>query len=170
MPEGSALRSGDKVRITVQLIGTAPERHLWAQTFDRDLGDVLALHSEVARQIADEIQIEITQNEEIRLTGNGPVDPEAYENYLVGRHYLRMAWENLWQAIEYFERAIEIDSSFAPGYAGLALAYSDLGGNYNIIAPEDTWPKVREYAAKALALNERLAEAHTALALVKQYL
>ena len=98
------------------------------------------------------------------------VNTEAYENYLLGRHYLRLSQEwNLKTAIEYFEQAVEIDSTFAQGYAGLALAYSELGGTYNIIAPEDSWPKVREYAAKALALNERLAEAHTALALVKRY-
>ncbi|MCH7755774.1 tetratricopeptide repeat protein [candidate division KSB1 bacterium] len=146
-----------------------PEKHLWSQTFNRDLVDVLALHSEVARQIASEIQIKVTQDEETRLQSEVAVNSEAYENYLLGRHYLRMGGETLWQAIEYFERAIALDSTFAPGYAGLALAYSDLGGTYNIIAPEDSWPKVREYAAKALALNEGLAEAYTALALVKQY-
>ncbi|MCH7674579.1 protein kinase, partial [candidate division KSB1 bacterium] len=88
--EGSVLRSGDKVRITVQLIGTDPERHLWAQTFDRDLVDVLALHSEVARQIADEIQIKVTQDEESQLRNAVAVKTEAYENYLLGRHYLRI--------------------------------------------------------------------------------
>jgi len=98
------------------------------------------------------------------------VDSAAYENYLLGRHYHRLGQEwDLPNAIQYFEQAVEIDSTFALGYAGLALAYYRLGGGLNVIAPEDTWLKVRESAAKALALNEGLAEAHTALALVKQY-
>jgi len=166
---GSAFRSGETVRITVQLMAARPEKHLWNQTFDRDLVDVLVLHSEVARQIASEIQIKVTQDEESQLKSAVAVNTEAYENYLLGRHYLRMGGETLWQAIEYFERAIALDSTFALGYAGLALAYNDLGGDYNTIAPEDTWPKVREYVAKALALNEGLAEAYTALALVKRH-
>jgi len=167
---GSAFRSGETVRITVQLMAARPEKHLWSQTFDRDLVDVLLLHSEVARQIASEIQIKVTRDEESQLRNAVAVKTEAYENYLLGRHYLRirLGSENLWQAMEHFERAIEIDSTFAPAHAGLAFTYYRLGGRYNIIAPEDSWPKVREYAAKALALNEGLAEAHTALALVKQ--
>ena len=121
------------------------------------------------RQIASEIQIRITPDEKTRLQSAVAVDSAAYENYLLGRHYYWLGQEwNLKKAVEYFEKAVELDSTFALGYAGLALAYSNLGGTYNILAPEDTWPKVREYAAKALALNEGLAEAHSALALVKR--
>jgi len=166
--EGSVLHSGEKVRIIVQLIGAVPERHLWAQTFDRDLGDVLALHSEVTRQIADQIQVEITHDEETRLQSVGTVNSAAYETYLLGRHYFRNGDFLAGLGVEYFERAIETDSTFAPAYAGLALAYASLGAAHNIIAPHDTWPKVRQAAEKAVALNEGLAEAHTALALVKK--
>ena len=127
----------------------------------------------MARQIAREIQIKITQNEENQLKSAVTVNSAAYETYLLGRHYHKLGGlgeeSYLWQAIEYYERAVAIDSTFAQGYASLALTYYRLGGNFNIIAPEDTWPKVREYAAKALALNEGLAEAHTALALVNKY-
>lgn len=169
--EGSALHSGDKVRITVQLIGTAPERHLWAQSFDRDLVDVLSLHSEVACRIAEKIQARITQDEEMRLKNRRPVNPAAYEEYLLGRHYRGISGAapktNLWKAVEHFERAITIDTTFALGYAGLAFTYYSLGPNYSIIAPEDSWPMVRRYAAKAVALDADLAEAHDALALVK---
>ena len=166
---GSAFRSGETVRISVQLMAARPEKHLWSQTFNRNLVDVLTLHSEVARQIASEIQIKVTQDEETRLQSAIAVNSEAYDNYLLGRHYHRLGQEwDLSNAIQYFEQAVEIDSTFAPGYAGLALAYYRLGGGLNVIAPEDMWQKVRESAAKAPALNEGLAEAHTALALVKQ--
>jgi len=164
---GSAFRSGETVRIAVQLMAARPEKHLWAETFDRDLVDVLTLHSEVARQIASKIQIKVTQGEETRLKSAVSINSEAYESYLLGRHYYRLQGaSNFKKAVEYFELAVEMDSTFALGYAALARAYYKLGDS-NVIAPEDTWPKVRESAAKALALNEGLAEAHSALALVK---
>jgi TolB-like protein len=166
--EGSVLLIGDQVRITTQLIDAVSDKHLWAEQYDRELRDILKLHSEVARQIADQIKVEITQDEETRLRNAVAVNSAAYETYLLGQHYFRKGWENLWQAIEYFERAIEIDSTFAAAYAGLALSYAELGKGYNIIAPHDTWPKVRQTAEKAVGLNEGLAEAHTALALVNE--
>jgi serine/threonine-protein kinase len=166
--EGSVLHSGQKVRIIVQLIGVTPERHLWAQTFDRDIGDVLALHSEVARRIADQIQIKITQAEEIRLKTSVAVNSAAYEAYLLGRHYGRMGWTRNWKAIEYFTHAIEIDSTFAPGYAGLARAYAKLGSGYNILSPQESWPPAKKAAEKAIALDDELAEAHLSLAILKR--
>jgi len=168
--EGSALRSGNRVRITVQLIGIAPERHLWTQSFDRDLDDILSLHSQVAREIASAIKTKITTDEKARLGDKRPVNPMAYEAYLLGQLYIRKGGEeNLWRAVKYCELAAEIDSTFAPAYAALALAYDDLGGNYNIISPDKSYPLMKKYAEKALSLDPNLSEAHSALGIVRQY-
>jgi len=165
--EGSVLRVGDRVKITAQLMGTRPERHLWTDDYTRDLRDVLELHSEVARAIAKEIKVTLTPEEEVRLASARQVDPKAHEAYLLGRHYTSTGLEpDLKRAIEYFERAIEIDSTYALGYTGLAGAYGWLGGA-GILSPEDTWPKARAAAEKALGIDEGLAEAHTSLASVK---
>ncbi len=165
--EGSVLRVGDRVKITAQLMGTAPERHLWTDDYTRDLRDVLELHSEVARAIAKEIKVTLTPEEEARLAAGHPVDPAAYEAYLLGRHYYNKAQEaDLRRAIEYFKQSIEIDSIYALGYSGLADAYTFLSAA-NIDPPEDTWPKARAAAEEALALDEGLAEAHTSLAFIK---
>jgi len=167
--EGSVLRVGDRVKITAQLVGTQPERHLWTDNYTRDLVDVLELHSEVARAIANEIKVTLTPEEEARLASTRQVDPKAHEAYLLGRHYYGTGLEpDLKRAIGYFERAIEIDSTYALAYAGLADAYVILGG-YHILPPEDTWPKARAAAEKALAIDEGLAEAHTSLAMVKSW-
>ncbi|HUV12743.1 MAG TPA: serine/threonine-protein kinase, partial [Acidobacteriota bacterium] len=105
--EGSVLRSGNKLRITAQLVRADPEQHLWAKTFDRELDDVLILHSEVARAIAEEIQVAVTPEEEVRIEKARAVDPRAYDAYLLGKQYNRERLEgDLEKAIEYFEQAI----------------------------------------------------------------
>jgi len=162
--EGSVLRSGERVRVTAQLIGATPERHLWTETFDRDLGDVLGLHSEVAQAIASKIEIAVTPQEQTRLASARPVNPKAYEAYLKGRHY----W-SLWpvgqdRAMEYFQEATEIDPKYSPAYAGLALCYAHL--TY-FQPPKEVYPKARAAALRALELDETLAEAHTAIGVVK---
>jgi len=162
--EGSVLRSGERVRVTAQLIGATPERHLWAETFDRDLGDVLALHSEVAQAIARKIEIAVTPQEQTHLASARPVNPEAYEAYLKGRHYWSLWPEGQDLAIEYFQEATEKDPKYAPAYAGLALCYAPLG---HFQPPKEVFPKVRAAALRALELDETLAEAHTAIGVVK---
>jgi tetratricopeptide (TPR) repeat protein len=164
--EGSVLIIGDQVRINAKLIETEKDRHIWAKTYDRNISNILALHSEVARAIADEIKIAVTPEEESRLKSAPVVNPEAYEAYLMGRRYLGENVEGTVKAVEYFERACEIDSTFALGYAGLAEAHAWLIGESGF-PPEDTWPKVRLAAEKALVMDEGLSEAHSALALVK---
>ncbi|MBA7635181.1 Serine/threonine-protein kinase PknD [subsurface metagenome] len=164
--EGSVLQVGEQVRIIAQLIEAKKDRHLWAKTYERNNSNILALHSEVARAIADEIKIAVTPEEESRLKSAPMVNPEAYEAYLMGRRYLGENVEGTVKAVEYFERACEIDSTFALGYAGLAEAHAWLIGESGF-PPEDTWPKVRLAAEKALVMDEGLSEAHSALALVK---
>src|SRR6266542_848296 len=162
--EGSVLRSGDKVRITAQLIHGATDRHLWAESYQRDLRDVLSMQSEVARAIAGEIAAKLTPQEEKRLAAARPVTPEAHELYLKGRYELNKQTEaSLRKAIDDFGKAIEKDPGFAPAYAGFADSYSFLRSTY--AAPKDVMPQAREAARRALELDDTLAEAHVSMGL-----
>ena len=164
--EGSVMRSGDRVRITAQLIDAATDQHLWTESYERDLRDILALQSEVARAIAKEIKITLTPQEEALLASARPVDPEAHEAYLRGRY----SWnkEDVKTAVDYFERAIDQDPDYAIAYAGLADAYAILG-LWGITPPAEAIPKARAAVQKALELDDTLAEAHTPLGLIKFY-
>ena len=125
--EGSVLRSGDRVRITAELIHAATDQHLWAKSYERDLRDILALQSEVARSIADEIKIKLTSRERTHLARIRAVNPDAHEAYLKGRyHWNKFTEEGLKESIEYFKRATDIDPTNALSYAGLANSYSKL--------------------------------------------
>jgi len=160
--EGSVMRVGDRVRITAQLVQAASEQHLWAESYDRDLRDVLSLQGEVARNIAAEIRITLTPDEQARLTGR-QVDPEVYQLYLRGQFYANQDSEKpRREAIEFFQQAIKKNDRFAPAYAGLALAYSSLASTY--APPHEVMPKAKAAAVRALDLDETLSEAHTALA------
>jgi len=166
--EGSVLRSGDRVRITAQLIRAATDRHIWAETYDGDLKDVLALQARVAEAITNEVKLNLSADESERLHGASAarrdVNPEAYDLYLRGRYAWKERTEPSFQtAIGYFNQAIEKDPNFAPAYAGLADCHTLLV-LYN--HPGDIAPA---YAAaqKALQLDDTLAEAHTSLAAVK---
>jgi serine/threonine protein kinase len=125
--EGSVMRSGDRVRVTAQLVEGATDRHLWAQSYERDLRDVLALQADVARAIAAEVEAALTPGEATRLAGTRPVDPEAYAHYLKGRHlYNRLTKQTFTQAIEEFQRAIVGDPGYAPAHARLAMTYLEM--------------------------------------------
>ena len=140
------MRAGERIRVTAQLIKAKPERHLWAETFDNDLVDVLALHSEVAQAIAGKIKIAITPEEQTRLASTPPVNPAAYEAYLKGRyHWNKRIDEGLKQSLEYFQQAIAADPNHALGYAGLADSYNMLGG-YRLLSPKDAFPQARAAA------------------------
>jgi len=161
--EGSVLRAGNRVRITAQLIEGATDRHLWAQNYEGDLTDVLALQGEVARAAASQIQVRLTPQEQTRLAKARPVKPEAYEYYLRGIHLMKPpSRSNAQAAIGMLERAVEIDPGFAVAYADLAQLCAWMVFFY---APEEQaqW-EPRAYAAvdKALALDPDLAEAHVA--------
>ncbi len=164
--EGSVLRSGRRVRITAQLIEAATDRHLWAESYERDLGDVLALQSEVARSIADEVRHTLTAEEGDRPLGPGPVVPEAYEAYLKGRYFWnRRSAEAMKTGIDYFETATRLDPSYAPAWAGLADSHLLLSVYpLSEVPPSTALPRVRDAARRALALDDSLAEAHTSLA------
>jgi eukaryotic-like serine/threonine-protein kinase len=167
--EGSVLREGNQVRISVQLIHGATDKHLWADNYQRELRSILALQSEVARAIAQQVKITLSPQEQARLTSPGPaVNPEAYEMYLKGRYFWnRRTQDALTKAVDYFQRAADIDPTYALAYVGLADSYVVLGGN-QFLTPSEAFPKAKRAALKALELDNALAEAHTSLAVVLQ--
>lgn len=167
--EGSVLRSGEKVRVTAQLVQAVPERYLWAKTYDRELRDVLGIQSEIARSVADEIRVKLTTQEQSRLQKPRVVNPEAHDAYLRGRYYWnRGETEDLEKAREYFEAALKKDPLYAPAYAGLADYYSVLPF-YSNSRPQEVFPRAKAAVRKALELDDALAEAHASLAYIQTY-
>jgi TolB-like protein/DNA-binding winged helix-turn-helix (wHTH) protein/Tfp pilus assembly protein PilF len=164
--EGSVVRSGSRVRINAELFQAAPERQLWANTYVRDMADVVALEDDVARAVAAEIQIKLTPQEQARLRADRPVQPAAYEAYLRGRYFWNLRTvESLKKSVAYFQEAIRDDPNYALPYAGLADTYNIMGfGIVYLMDAEEAGPKAIAAAERALALDDSLAEAHNALA------
>lgn len=163
--EGSVIRSGDRIRISAQLIQGDTDVHIWSGTFDRELRDVLELQSEVAQSIARQIEVAVTGQERNRLIAVRTVSPQVYESYLKGRFELhKHTRAGLEEALRHFQGALDADGTFAPAYAGLAAAYSGLGTVYFGASPLETRPKVLAAARKALELDPRLVDAHILLA------
>jgi tetratricopeptide (TPR) repeat protein len=165
--EGSVYRVGDQVRITVQLIDARSHEHLLAESYDRDLEDILGLQSEVARTIAAQIQVSLTAAERDLLTADRAVDPKAYELYLKGRfHWGLLTKENLQLAIDYFRAAIDRDPDYALAWVGYADATATLG-HVGIVPAAEVFPLAKGYVERALALDDSLAEAHDLLARIR---
>lgn len=162
--EGAVLRAGDRVRITAQLIDARTDTHLWAQSYDRALPDVLSLQAEVAGAIADAVHAEVRPDERRRLERVRAAHPDAYDDYLQGRSYWsRPSPENLLKAVAHFNKAIERDATYAPAYSGLSDSYR-LFDLFGLAAPRESMPKAEAAARRALALDDTLAEAHASLA------
>jgi TolB-like protein/DNA-binding winged helix-turn-helix (wHTH) protein len=165
--EGAVQLSGNRVRITAQLVDAASDRHLWAEDYDRDLKDVLLLQSEVARDIAGKIDLELTPQQEQRLARQvHPVIPQAYEAYLLGRYYWnKRTADGLRKAGGYFQKAIEQDPNYALAYSGLAdyYAFLTLLGGPEIMPPRDAMSKAKAAAVRALQLDDSLSEAHASM-------
>ena len=165
--EGGVQRANDRVSITAQLIYAPTDRHLWAQTYERDLRDALAMQREVAETIAYAVQAKFTRQDQAGSTHVPQVDPEAYREYLRGRFFWEQRSEEaLDRSISHFDRALQIDPNFALAYAAEAEAYIPLAAR-GYRAPKEPFAKAREMATKALALDETLPEAHNALAAVR---
>jgi len=163
--EGSVQKANDQVRVNVQLINTATDAHLWADTYDRKLTDIFAVESEIAKSIADTLRAKLNSSAEHVLASRPTENPEAHELYLKGRYFWnRRTGVNLQKAVDYFERAIEKDPKYALAYSGLAdchvllPVYPELG-----TYPRDEMPKALAAAHKAVELDDTLAEAHTSL-------
>jgi TolB-like protein/DNA-binding winged helix-turn-helix (wHTH) protein/Tfp pilus assembly protein PilF len=161
--EGTVRRLGDRVRITVQLVRTSPERHVWADAYEGNIRDVLSVQRDVARDIGSKVQAKLA-GPLARPDTIKRLDPEAYEAYLRGRYFLaRRNAESMKKALQYFQQAVQRDPQYAQAYAGLANIYLHLG-TYELLPPEESFLKAKEFAGKALLLDNALAEAYVARA------
>ena len=166
--EGSVLRSRDHVRITVQLLDAKADKHLWAESYEREITDVLAVQNNVAIDIASQIRVKLTDVEQARLADSRKVDLDARDDYLRGRYYWNKRTQNdLKTAFDYFSRSISRDPSYALAYSGLADYYLLL--SYYGVPPSESFPKAKAAALRALEIDDGLAEAHTSLASVKAF-
>src|SRR5438477_2532594 len=166
--EGAVVRSGERMRVTIHLAQAFPERQLWAQEYDRSIRDVLSLQGEIARAIADEIQVKLTPEERNRLASSRSVNPEAQDDYLHGLYFAgRFTEPDSQKAIAHFKTAIEKDPTYAPAYAELAMVYFWLGNpEQGGPSAKETMPQAKAAVRKALQLDPSLARAHLALGLI----
>ena len=169
--EGSVLRSGNRVRINVELIDASSDKQLWAEKYDRELGDILKLHSEVAETVASQIQFRLAPDQQAKFRSTPTIRQDAYEDYLRARFYLTLGTtlHTLQKASQSFESSIQKDPSFALAYVGLADCYLTLGAQRRI-PPQEAYRRASELIHKALQLDESLGEAHSSLGfLIWQY-
>jgi len=164
--EGTVLRFGEQVRITAQLIEAPTDKHLWSQSYQGELRDTLALQSQVARAIADQIRINLSPREQTALNNVKMVNPQAYQSFLKGRFFWnKRTADGLKVALAYFNQAIEEDPKYAQAQSGLADTYSLLGDwQYAVMTPKEALPKAKAAAIRALELDGTLGEAHNSLA------
>jgi Predicted integral membrane protein len=164
--EGSVQKANDQVRVNVQLLNAISDEHLWGDTYDRNLTDIFAVETEIAKTIADALQATLTSSEKTSIAQQPTSDPEAYELYLKGRFFWnKRTADDLWRSIEYFNRAIAKDPNYALAYAGLAGSYLLLP-TYGNASPQEAAPPARAALKKALALDDSLAEAHASSGLL----
>jgi TolB-like protein/Tfp pilus assembly protein PilF len=166
--EGSVVRSGDRVRVTAQLIFAPKDKHVWADSYDRSLRDILSIENEVSQSIADAIRLKLSAEQKAHLAATRPVVPEAHEAYLKGRFLWNQRTEpDLKKAIGFFQEAIAKDPNYAPAYAGLADTYFYLGYAWGHMRPTDAMPLARRAAQKAIELDPDSAEGHASLGAVE---
>jgi serine/threonine protein kinase/Flp pilus assembly protein TadD len=168
--EGSVRRAGTRVRVSAQLIDATTDRHLWAETYDREMTDVFAIQADIAQRIAAALQAEFSPREKARLEKKPTEDLEAYNLYLLGRfHWNKVTEKDLKQSLDYFKQAIAKDSSFALAYTGLAASYYTLAAGYGHLRPKEASGLARDAILKALALDDELGEAHMALGILRSW-
>ena len=170
--EGSVQREGERVRVRAQLIHGASDEHLWAETYERDVRNIMDLQSEIAQAIAREVQIKLSPADQARLSPRRAVHPKAFDDYLQGRYLFwnKRTEENLQKAIGYFESAIKQDPEYALAYAGLADCYNAIGAvQFGTMPPMEARSRAQKAAEQALVLDANLAEAHSALGYVNHY-
>lgn len=161
--EGAVLREGDEVRITVQLIRADTDRHVWAESYERPVKDILALQNEVALGVARAIKLKLSSSGAAQQTSPKPINAQAYEAYLKGRYFMQKRDPSALRAKDYFEQAIQLDPGYAPAYAGLSDFY------VLSMPPKLALPKAKEYTQKALQLDPNLADGHISLAYIYFY-
>jgi TolB-like protein/DNA-binding winged helix-turn-helix (wHTH) protein/Tfp pilus assembly protein PilF len=164
--EGSVRSAHERMRVTAQLIAARDQTHLWAESFDRDSSDILRVQAGVARAVADQIKLTLSQQASARLTGAPSASPEAHDAYLQGLQWVNLRTrEGFEQAIAAFHRAIALEPNYAPAYAGLARTYS-LGTVVGLGSPPEMMREARDAALKALQIDDTIASAHTTLAFI----
>jgi len=161
--EGAVVRSGDRVRVTAQLIDARDDRHIWSESYDRNLVDVLPLQSEVAQTIADQVRVKLTSEQRASLASGNRVNSQSLEAYLKGSFFLNQGMESLDKSIESFSEAIQADPSNAQAYSGLSQSYLFLG-IFGLRPSKEVYPKARAAAMKAIEIDATSAEAHAVLA------
>lgn len=167
--EGTVRRSGDRVRITVKLVRTSPERLIWADAYEGDIQDVLKLQRDIAQDIARNVQTSLARQQRPPAVPYKRVDPETHEDYLRGRYFLaKRTTQSMKTAADYFQRTIQRDPQYAPAYAALASTY-DMLGSYEVIPPANAFLPAVEFANKAIELDGSLSEAYTARAIAACY-
>ena len=167
--EGSVLRSDDRVRISAELVQPQTGQNLWAHSYERTVTDILALQSDVARDIVTQIQIQLTQPEQERLAKTRTVVPAAYDAYLQGNYFVaKRTGEAVTQAVADYRQAIQLDPTYAPSYAGLAGALT-LAADYKDVPSSQVLPEAEAAAVKALQLDDNLASAHAVLGQIRAY-
>lgn len=166
--EGSVFRVGEQVRITAQLIHAPTDTHLWVDSYERDFRDILNLFSEIARTIASQIEVTLTPDQEARLAEKRPIDPKAYNLYLLGMFHLRKETPEATRiGLDYLRQAIEHDPAHPLAYGALAFGY--VLSTHGPGAPPDAFEKAKAAAFRALELDDNVAEAHSALAMTKAF-
>ncbi|MHC4932604.1 MAG: adenylate/guanylate cyclase domain-containing protein, partial [Planctomycetota bacterium] len=169
--EGSAMREGDRVRVTVQLIDARSDHHLWARSYDREFSSALALTREISRSVAEQIRLVLSPERQRLLADSHSVDPQALDLYLSGiQHLNRLTLPDGRRAMELFKASIAADPEFAQAYEGLARAYSDLMIALWTTPPEEALPSMRDAASRAIELDGTLAQAHALLAQARWYM
>ena len=169
--EGSVRKSGNRLRITVQLINTADGYHLWSERYDREIQEVFDLQEEIASEICQKLRVQLTNEQRKQLGKRHTENPEAFQAYLKGRYYWnKRTEESLKRSTEYFQQAVALDPAYALAYAGLADSFALSGiAEYGFLSPTEAMPRAKEAAARALQLDDTLAEAQTTLAHVRAF-
>jgi len=166
---GRLLQRGDTLVVQTELVDVAKGSQLWGEQYNRKLADIFAVQEDISREISEKLRLRLTGEQKTRLARRSTANPEAYQLYLKGRYeWNKRTAESLKNSVAYFEQAIERDPSYAQAYAGLADVYNVIGA-YEHLSPQETFPKARVAAMKALELDDTLAEAHTALAMVRSH-
>jgi TolB-like protein/Tfp pilus assembly protein PilF len=165
---GRVLQRGDTLVVGAELVDVSRDAQLWGEQYNRKTADIFAIQDEIARAIANNLQLRLTQGEEKEVTKRYTENSEAYQFYLKGRyHWNRRSAEGVQKALEYFQQATAVDPTYALAYAGIADSYTVGRGSYLRLAPREAYPKARVAAQKAIELDDNLAEAHTSMASIK---